>query len=256
MSTRYAANISILFTELPLLERPAAAAAAGFAAVESWWPFATPDPETGEIDSFVDAVRQAGVELVALNLYAGDMPAGERGVICQPDRVDDFRTGVAALNGIAGRTGCRRFNALYGQGGDRGTALDNLRYAASEVDGVVLLEPLTAGENGDYPLRTASDALAVIDDVAADNVKLLLDTYHLTNNGDDVVSVITNHADAIGHVQIADTPGRHQPGTGAIDFAAIFGALRQHGYDGYVGCEYKPLGPSEQSFGWLKEGWA
>lgn len=253
-SIKYAANISILFPELPLLERAGAAATAGLAAVESWWPFAAPTPDASEIDAYVGAIESAGVSLIALNFYAGDMPAGERGVVCDPDRVDEFRASVDVLTDIAHRTGCRQFNALYGQQGDRTTAIENLRYAANQIDGVVLLEALTAGENGDYPLRTAADVQRLIDELDADNVRLLLDTYHLTNNGDDIVSVASTHK--VGHVQVADSPGRHQPGTGAIDFGNFFTALREHGYDGYVGCEYKPLGPTEESLGWLKEEWA
>ena len=264
---RFAVNLSILFTELPLLDRPAAARAAGFDAVEAWWPFSEPVPPAADVDAFVGAIEDAGVALIGLNFYAGDMPGGDRGVASWPDRVADFRASVPVLTDIARRTGCRGFNALYGQRRDDvdpaaadDTAAANLAYAADAVagfGGTVLVEALAGGENGAYPLLTSGDALGVIDRVAAgggpDNLRLLLDTYHLTRNGDDPLAVIGAHADRVGHVQIADAPGRGQPGTGEIDFTAVFAALRDHGYAGYVAAEYKPVGPSAESFEWLRE---
>lgn len=264
---RFAVNVSILFTELPLLDRPAAARAAGFDAVEAWWPFPEPVPPAADVDAFVAAIEDAGVALIGLNFYAGDMPGGERGVVSGPDRVDDFRASVPVLADIARRTGCRAFNALYGQRLDGvdpvvadDTAVANLAFAAdavAEFGGTVLVEPLAEGENGAYPLLTSGDVLAVIDRVRAGhglgNLRLLLDTYHLTRNGDDPLGVVAAHADRIGHVQIADAPGRGQPGTGEIDFAAVFAALRDHGYTGHVACEYRPVGPSADSFEWLRE---
>ncbi|HEY3688439.1 MAG TPA: TIM barrel protein [Streptosporangiaceae bacterium] len=272
---RFAVNLSILFTEVPLLERPAAARAAGFDAVEAWWPFPVAEPSAGEVDAFVGALEAADVALIGLNFFAGDMPGGERGVVSWPGRVDDFRASVPVLVEIARRTGCRAFNALYGQrlpGVDPvtqdDTAAANLAFAADAVGafgGTVLVEPLSQGENGAYPLLTSGDVLTVIDRVrddhgavnhsrgAAANLQLLLDTYHLTRNGDDPVAVLAAHADRVGHVQIADAPGRGQPGTGAIDFPAVFAALCDHGYAGHVACEYKPVGPSAGSFEWLRE---
>ena len=264
---RFAVNLSILFTELPLLDRPAAARAAGFDAVEAWWPFPEPVPPAADVDAFVAAIEDAGVALIGLNFYAGDMPGGERGVVSRPDRVDDFRASVPVLADIARRTGCRGFNALYGQRLDGvdpavadDTAAANLAFAAgavAEFGGTVLVEPLAQDENGAYPLLTSGDVLAAIDRVekehGATGLRLLLDTYHLTRNGDDPLAVIAAHADRVGHVQIADAPGRHQPGTGETDFGAVFAALRDHGYAGYVACEYKPSGPSADSFEWLRE---
>ena len=264
---RFAVNLSILFTELPLLDRPAAASAAGFDAVEAWWPFPDPVPPAADVDAFVDALDDAGLALIGLNYFAGDMPGGERGVASWPDRTDDFRASVPVLTDIARRTGCRAFNLLYGQRRDDvdagladETATANLAFAAdavAEFGGTILVEPLTAGENGAYPLHTSADVLAVIDRVSAahgaSNLRLLLDTYHLTSNGDDLRAVIAAHADRIGHVQIADAPGRGQPGTGGIDVPAVFAALHDHGYSGYAAAEYKPVGPSADSFGWLRE---
>jgi hydroxypyruvate isomerase len=255
----YAVNCSILFTELPLVERPAAARAAGFEAVEFWWPFAAAVPGDGEVDAFVAAVRDAGVALVGLNFAAGDMPGGDRGLVSWPGRESEFRDNVAVAVGIGERLGTRAFNALYGNRVDRVApqrqdelAVENLAVAAGAATGIgatVLVEPVSGAPR--YPLRTAADALAVIDRVEAANLALLADLYHLTVNGDDVAAVIAAHADRIGHVQIADAPGRHEPGTGSIDLAAHLAALAAAGYEGWVACEYAPSTTSAESFGWI-----
>ena len=261
----FAANLSILFPDLPPLQRPAAAAAAGFGAVESWWPFATATPAPAEVDAFVAALEGAGVQLVALNLLAGDMAAGERGLVSVPGRGAEFQASLRALVGIAERTGCRAFNALYGQrvaGVDPAAqdrlAVENLAAAAAAVaplGGVVLVEPLTRGENGAYPLCTAADAVGVVRRVRAQagaaNLRWLADLYHLASNGEELAVVLPRHADEIGHVQVADVPGRHQPGTGSLDIEGLLALLASSGYRGFVGLEYRPLGPSERCFDWL-----
>lgn len=265
MALQFEVNLSILFTELPLLERPAAAAAAGFQAAEFWWPFSVAVPRDEEVDAFVGALDDAGLRLVGLNFFAGDMPGGERGLVSWPDRRHEFHQSVEVLVAIAKRTGCRRFNALYGQrlphvdpAEQDATAVENLAFAGqaiAEFGGMALIEPLAKGENGDYPLLTADDALAVVDRVrretGVENLALLFDTYHLASNGDDVVALASAHGRQLGHVQVADWPGRHQPGTGELPFEKIFSALQDGGYDGWVGCEYKPEGGSADSFGWL-----
>lgn len=257
-------NLSMLFTELPLHERPGAAREHGFDAVEFWWPFADPTPTHDEVERFVASLDDAQVRLVALNLYAGDMSAGQRGIVSWPTHTSDFRASVDPLLEIARRTGCRRFNALYGQRlpgtapeeQDR-VAQENLAFAAEAVaplDGVILIEPLAHPDNGAYPLRSAADALHVIEcanDAGHLNLALLADTYHLTANGEDPNVVVERHAERIGHVQIADCPGRHQPGTGDIDFAGFFATLEQLGYAGHVGLEYRPSGSSAESLTWL-----
>ena len=258
----YAVNCSILFTELPLLQRPAAARAAGFGAVEFWWPFPGAVPGDREVDAFVAAVRDAGVALVGLNFAAGDMPGGDRGLVSWPGRESEFRDNVAVTIGIGERLGTRAFNALYGNRVDGVAdreqdelAVENLAAAAGaagRIGGVVLVEPVSGAPR--YPLRRAADALAVIDRVeaaGAANLALLADLYHLTVNGDDVAAVIAEHTPRIGHVQIADAPGRHEPGTGAIDLDAHLAALRAAGYRGWVACEYSPSTTSAESFGWL-----
>lgn len=256
--TRFDVNLSILFTELPLLERPAAAKAAGFDAVEFWWPFATATPSDGDVDAFVAAVEDAGVRLVGLNFFAGDMPGGDRGVLSLPARSAEFVANIPVAVDIASRLGCRALNALYGNRVDGvdpaeqdALAAENLALAARSFDGVVLVEPLSGAPR--YPLRTAADALAVIDRVGADNLRLLADLYHLTVNGDDLDAVIAEHTGRIGHVQIADAPGRHEPGTGSLDLNAHLEKLAANGYQGHVGLEYTPSGASADSFGWLRK---
>ncbi|MFC6159336.1 hydroxypyruvate isomerase family protein [Kribbella jiaozuonensis] len=253
------ANVSMLFTELPYPERFAAAAQAGFRVVESWWPFAVPDPSAAEIDDFVRTVRGAGVTLGALNFYGGDIAGGERGVASHPDRQEELAANVSAMVGIAERTGCRLFNLLYGQLDDRWlpdeqakTALDAIRSAAAGVGalgGTVLIEPLTEGLNGRYPLLTADDVLAVIRGVDADNLSLLFDTFHLGSNGVDLLA--TAASVPVAHVQLADSPGRGEPGSGSLPIAATLDALKAAGYQGVAACEYKPTTDTLTSLAWL-----
>ncbi|MEV1116649.1 TIM barrel protein [Actinosynnema sp. NPDC049800] len=248
---RYDVNLSILFTDLPVLERPAAARAAGFDAVEFWWPFAEAVPPSREIEAFEAAVADAGVRLVGLNFFAGDLPAGDRGLVAWPGRQSEFRANVEIAAGIAGRLGCRAFNALHGNFPTTDTALDNLAYAAdvaAEIGAVVLLEPLSGAP--EYPLLTAADALEVVDQVGRDNVALLADLYHLAVNGDDLDAVVSDHVDRIGHVQIADAPGRGEPGTGQLDVFGYLAKLEANGYQGYVGLEYHAR---TGGFDWLTE---
>jgi len=262
-SLRYEVNCSILFTELPLLERPAAAKAAGFDAVEFWWPFAEAVPADKDVNAFVGAVQDAGVQLVGLNFFAGDMPGGDRGLVSWTGRDSEFRDNIDATVGIGEQLGCTGFNALYGNridGGDAAAqdelAAENLALAAKgleRIGGTVLIEPVSGSSA--YPLLTAADALAVIDKVqqgsGASNIGLLADLYHLAVNGDDVDKVIADHVDRIAHVQIADAPGRNEPGTGNLPLEAQLSALEQGGYAGWVGLEYKPSGASVDSFDWV-----
>ncbi|MFD7500999.1 hydroxypyruvate isomerase family protein [Streptomyces sp. NPDC059850] len=259
----YTVNLSILFTELPLLERPAAAKAAGFDAVEFWWPHTVAVPEDKDIDAFIQAVRDAGVRLTGLNFFAGDMPGGDRGLVSWPARGTEFRDNIDVTVAIGEQLGCRAFNALYGnrvEGADPAEqdalATENLALAAEaagRIGGTVLVEPVSGAPA--YPLLTAADALGVIDRVerasGARNLRFLADLYHLAVNGDDVARVIADHAGRVGHVQIADAPGRGAPGTGGLDLDGQLTALEKAGYDGWVGLEYKAQGPTADSFDWL-----
>jgi len=260
---RYAANLSILFTELPLLERPAAAKAAGFDAVEFWWPWPVAVPSDAEVDRFVTAIGDAGVQLVGLNFFAGDMPGGDRGLVSWPARSSEFRDNIDVTVALGERLGCRAFNALYGNRVDEASpeeqdelGAENLAVAAeaaAAAGAIVLVEPVSGAPR--YPLRTAAEAVAVIDRVqresGADNLRLLFDIYHLATNGDDVDRALDAYLDRIGHVQIADAPGRNEPGTGKLPIDAWLDRVAASGYDGWVGLEYKPSAASADSFDWL-----
>jgi hydroxypyruvate isomerase len=257
----YTVNCSILLTDLPLLERPQAARDAGFAAVEFWWPFASPAPTAVEVTAFIRAIQDAGVQLTGLNFAAGDMPAGDRGILSNPAMTQAFRESVDIAVGIAETLGTRAFNALYGNRiavtspeTQDYVAVENLAYAAQvaqRIGATVLLEPVS-GSPG-YPLKTAADVVHTIDRVqekcGAANLRLLADLYHLHVNGDDVGAVIRDHCDRIGHVQIADAPGRGEPGTGELPLDGYLQQLGDLGYQGYVGLEYKATRPD--TFDWL-----
>ncbi|HEY2957539.1 MAG TPA: TIM barrel protein [Actinomycetota bacterium] len=260
---KFDVNLSILFTELPLRQRPEAARAAGFDAVEFWWPFDVAVPADRDVDAFVRAVRDAGVRLVGLNFFAGDMPGGDRGLVSWPARASEFRDNVEVTVAVGEQLGCRSFNALYGNRVADSTpqeqddlAVRQLALAASaagRVGGVVLVEAVSGAPR--YPLKTAADAVGVLDRVereaGAGNLRFLCDLYHLAVNGDDLDKAIQAYSDRIGHVQIADAPGRHEPGTGSLDLEGLLDNLEAAGYDGYVGLEYAPSGASADSFGWL-----
>jgi hydroxypyruvate isomerase len=255
----YDVNCSILFTEHDMLDRPRAAREAGFSAVEFWWPFATATPRADEVDAFVCAVTDAGVSLVGLNLFAGDMPSGDRGVVSWPGREEEFAMSVRTALDIGRRLGCRAYNALYGRAQpgvaaqvQAATAERNLRYACAEAarqDAVVLLEPVSGFD--DYPLRTAADVARVIERLDQPNLRLLLDLYHLAVNGEDLAQVVGAYAGMAGHVQIADAPGRGEPGTGHLPLDELLGRLQQEGYAGHVGLEYNPTTDTDQSLDWL-----
>ncbi|MFG3350909.1 TIM barrel protein [Streptomyces sp. NPDC048001] len=265
---RFDVNLSILFTELPLLERPAAAAAAGFTAVELWWPWTdTPTPGQSELDALKKALDDAGTRLVGLNFYAGQLPGPDRGALSVPgEESDRFRANIEVAADFAASTGCTALNALYGnrvEGTDPGTqdalALENLVLAARAADrigAVLLVEALNRPESPLYPLVSAPAAIEVVDRVNAatglGNARFLLDIYHLSMNGEDVSGVIAAYADRTGHVQIADNPGRGAPGTGSLPLEQLLDELRAAGYDGWVGLEYKPGDrPSAEAFDWL-----
>jgi hydroxypyruvate isomerase len=259
----YLVNCSMLFTEVPLLQRPAAAKAAGFDTVEFWWPWPDqPVPGDADIDAWVSAVEDAGVQLAGLNFFAGDLAGPDCGVLSIPARSSQFRDNVDVTVGIGERLGTKAFNALYGNRVDGATpaaqdelADENLALAANAADrvgGTVLIEPVSGPKP--YPLRTAADAVGVVDRVraaGAANVGFLCDLFHLANNGDDVDAAIGRYADRVAHVQVADAPGRGEPGSGNLPLERWLSALEDAGYDGWVGLEYKPTTTTEESLGWL-----
>jgi hydroxypyruvate isomerase len=264
-SPNYAVNCSLIFQELPVLDRPAAARAAGFGAIELWWPWETPVVADAELDALESSIREAGVRLVGLNFFAGDLPGPDCGVASIPDRAGEFRENVPVAVELGGRLGVKRFNALFGNRvegvdpqvqDDLGVAmLTEAAQAAASIGGVVMAEPVSGPKP--YPLRTAADAMAVIERLrgegGVENVGLLADLFHLATNGDDVSRVVKEHAGEIAHVQIADAPGRHEPGSGELDLAGWIRQLLGTGYDGWIGLEYVPGHSSAASFGWISD---
>ncbi|MDX2622146.1 TIM barrel protein [Streptomyces sp. NPDC052071] len=265
---RFDVNLSILFTELPLLERPAAAAAAGFTAVELWWPWIeTPTPAQTELDALKKALDDAGTQLVGLNFYAGRLPGPDRGALSLPgEESDRFRANIDVAADFAASVGCKALNALYGNrvdGVDPAVqdelALENLvlaARAAHRIGATLLIETLNGTESPLYPLVSAPAGVEVVDRVNAatglGNATFLLDLYHLSMNGEDLSQVIKTYAARTGHVQIADNPGRGAPGTGSLPLERLLDELTEAGYDGRVGLEYKPGDrPSAEAFDWL-----
>ncbi|MBB2987088.1 hydroxypyruvate isomerase [Terracoccus luteus] len=260
----YLANCSLLFTELPLLERPAAARAAGFDAVEFWWPWPDqPVPADREVDAFMAAVTDAGVQLAGLNFFAGQLTGPDCGVLSIPSRAAQFTDNIDVTLGMGERLGTRAFNALFGNRVDDATPeqqdelgrenIARAARAAARIGGTVLVEPVSGPKP--YPLRAAADAVSVVDDVraaGAPNVGLLCDLFHLANNGDDVAAAIDRYADRIAHVQVADAPGRGEPGSGRLDLDAHLAAIAATGYTGWVGLEYTPTtATTPESLAWL-----
>ncbi|MGH3652944.1 hydroxypyruvate isomerase family protein [Glutamicibacter sp.] len=256
----YTLNCSILLTELPLLQRAEAAKQAGFDSVEFWWPFDEAVPSDKQVDDFVASLGDAGVQLDGLNFFAGDMPAGDRGLVSWVGREAEFKANIQAVIAIAEATGCKAFNALYGnrldgvaaQAQDE-LALENLVAAAqgvAAIGGTILIEPVSGTEA--YPLKTSAQALDVVTavkDQGAQNIALLADFYHLAVNGDDVAALIESHAKDFGHIQIADAPGRGAPGTGNLPLQQWISRSIELGYTGKVALEYKQ--DAATAFNWL-----
>ncbi len=248
----WSVNLGMLFTEHPAHERPAAARAAGFGAVEIRWPFDVTLPADADVDRFVAAVGEVDVEVVGLSCFTGDRAAGERGFASWPGREQEFRDHVTVVAEIGRRLGCRAFNTMYGcrMPGVSPDEQDDLaveQYAFAsrtfgEVGGFAMLEPMSGHEH--YPLRTSDDIVGVIERVEREtgetNLRILADLFHLVANGDDIDRMIANHTRNIGHVQIADSPGRHEPGTGDLPLQRWMHDLRAAGYTGWFGLEYQP----------------
>ena len=258
----YLANCSLLFTEEPLLRRPAAARAAGFGAVEFWWPFATPVPSDREVDAFTAAVQRGRRGAGRPELLRRRPGRPDCGVLSIPGRSTEFRDNIDVVAGIGERLGVRGFNALYGnrvEGADPAAqdelAAESIGLAAKAVasfGGTVLIEPVSGPKP--YPLRTAADAVAVVRRAraaGAANVGFLCDLYHLASNGDDIDAAIAAYAEVVAHVQIADAPGRGEPGSGQLDLDRYLAALADRGYRGWVSLEYKPTSTTEASLAWL-----
>jgi hydroxypyruvate isomerase len=255
---RFAVNVSILFKEVPFLERFARARAAGFGAVEFWWPAGE---DLGDVRA---AVRDAGLAVALINFDAGNMPAGDRGLLSDPDRAQLFRDNVPVALELAQDLGCRRLNALVGlelaperREEQLALARENVGWAAdraAEVGAEVLIEAVNTFENGPYLLHTTRQAAAFVRAVGRPNVTLQYDAYHMQRMEGNLVATLREHIGEIAHVQVADSPGRGEPGTGEINYPFVLAALEELGYDGYVGLEYNPTtAATEDSLGWLPE---
>jgi hydroxypyruvate isomerase len=252
---RFAANLSMLFTEEAFLDRFAAAAGAGFKGVEYLFPY---DFEAAEIRR---RLEDNGLEQVLFNLPAGDWEAGERGIACHPGRVEEFREGVDTAIAYARVLGNTQVNCLAGikppgvsDDEARQTLVGNLRFAAEKLEaaGILLIaEPINTRDIPGFFLNHTAQALAIFDEVGSPNLKLQYDIYHMQVMEGDLAPTIERHLDRIAHVQVADTPGRHEPGTGEIHTPFLFAHLDRLGYDGWVGCEYKPLAGTREGLGWL-----
>ena len=255
---RFSANVSILFKEVPFLERFGRAREAGFSAVEFWWPSGE---DLGEVER---AIGDAGLSVALFNFDAGDMPSGDRGLVSDPERAEQFRENMPVALGLARRLGCRRMNVLVGHEKDGmgreeqlALARENVAFAADaarEADVTVMVEAVNTFENGPYLLYTTGQAVEFVKGVGRENVKIQHDFYHMQRMEGNLVATLRDNIGYIGHVQVADSPGRGEPGTGEIHYPYVLAELEDLGYEGYVGLEYNPAtGTTEESFGWLPE---
>lgn len=252
---RFCANLSLLFSEHPFVERWSAAARAGFRGVECHFPYAEP------VAVLAEALRHNGLEQVLFNLPPGDWAAGERGIACLPDRVDEFEDGVGRAIDYARALGCRRINCLAGiapADAERGELLAvmerNLRFAARAIapeNIELLVEPINTRDMPGFLLNRSADTLALIERVGEANVKLQYDVYHMQIMEGDLARTLQRELPRIGHVQIADNPGRHEPGSGEINYPFLFDWLDRIGYTGWVSAEYIPAGETAAGLGWM-----
>lgn len=252
---RFAANLSMLFTELPFLERLEAAAKAGFTAVEYMSPY---EYDPADLRARLDAL---GLQQVLFNLPAGDWAGGDRGIACDPARVDEFRDSVETAIRYAQALNCPRLNCLAGvapKHADAATAhatlVGNLHYAAGEfakANLTLLIEAINVYDIPGFFLNRSAQAVAIMDEVGADNLLFQYDIYHMQRMEGELAATIERLLPRIGHFQLADNPGRHEPGTGEINYAFLFAHLDRLGYKGWIGCEYKPLNGTAAGLGWI-----
>ena len=253
---KFAANLTMLFTELPFLERFSAAAKANFKAVEFLFPY------DYDADDIKQRLRVNGLELVLHNLPAGDWSAGERGIACMPERTDEFRAGVELALRYAKTLGVGQLNCLIGKTPShmsselvRETVVANLRFAvqALRAEGLkLLIEPINTYDIPHFYLNRTQQALDLLDEVGADNAFVQYDIYHAQRMEGELGATLTKHLSRIGHIQLADNPGRNEPGSGEINYPWLFKHLDAIGYAGWIGCEYKPAGSTLDGLSWLR----
>ena len=251
---RFAANLTMLFNEHPSLDRFEHAAKAGFEAVEFLFPYAY------SIEDIGNRLKAHKLNLVLHNLPAGNWDEGERGIACHPDRVEEFRTGVAQAITYAKALDVGQLNCLAGKARPdvsdallRKTFVDNLRYAANELKKVglkLLIEPINTFDITGFYLNRTDQALDILDEVNADNAFVQYDIYHAQRMEGELAATMQKFLARIIHIQLADNPGRHEPGTGEINYAFLFAHLDRIGYSGWIGCEYKPATTTEAGLGW------
>ena len=251
---KLAANLTMMFGEVDFLDRFGAAANAGFQGVEFLFPYAY------DAQVLKSRLLDHGLVQVLHNLPAGNWAAGERGIACLPDRVDEFKTGVARAIEYANTLGCDRVNCLAGilpqtiePAAARETFVENLRYAAPHLEAAgitLLIEPINTRDIPGFFLSGTRQAIEIIEAVGSDNVWLQYDIYHMQIMEGDVAAAIERCLPRIKHVQLADVPGRHEPGTGDIDFDSLLRQIDGAGYTGWIGCEYIPKAGTVAGLGW------
>ena len=252
---RFAANLTMLFNELPFLDRFEAARDAGFKGVEYLFPYAF------EKEALAERLQEYGLTQVLHNLPAGDWDKGERGIAVLPGREAEFREGVARAIEYAKALNCRQVNCLVGiapagidAGTLRRTVVENLRYAATQLKqaGIkLLIEPINTYDIPGFYLNTTKQALDLIESVGADNLFVQYDVYHAQRTEGELAKTIANNLASIAHIQVADNPGRNEPGTGEINYRWLFTHLDRIGYDGWIGCEYKPAFDTRAGLDWI-----
>jgi hydroxypyruvate isomerase len=253
---KFSANLSMLFTERDFLDRFEAAAKAGFAAVEYLGPYDFPKHDVAA------RLKGNGQKQVLFNLPAGDWGKGDRGIACHPDRVAEFRDGVARAIDYAHALACPTINCLAGIRNPNvsvaeahRTLVENLRYAAGQMqrEGLLLIaEPINHYDIPGFFLNHSAQTLAILDEAGAPNLKLQYDIYHMQRMEGELAATIEKHLKRIGHIQIAGNPGRNEPDIGEINYPYLMQRLDALGYDGWVGAEYKPKGRTEEGLGWLR----
>ena len=253
--THFSANLSMLFTESPFLERFSLANLAGFKAVEFLFPYAF---SAEEIKSQLQANN---LKIVLHNLPAGNWEEGERGIACHPDRIDEFRSGVFKAIEYAAILEVPQLNCLAGKvppGFDpqriKNTFISNLKFAAAELKKAnlkLLIEPINTFDIPGFYLSGTQQAIDVLDEVGNDNAFLQYDIYHAQRMEGELAGTIQKYLHRIAHIQLADNPGRNEPGTGEINYDFLFKLLDRIGYSGWVGCEYKPLTNTRDGLGWM-----
>lgn len=251
---KFAANLTMLFTELPFMQRFEAAAKAGFEAVEYLFPYPFEKKE------LTAALRTNGLQQVLHNLPAGDWDKGERGIACHPDRTGEFREGIAMAIDYATALGCPQLNCLVGKvpagvstEAAHKTVVENLRLAAGELEAAglrLLIEPINTFDIPGFFLTRTDQALALIDQVGSSNLRVQYDIYHAQRMEGELGNTLSKNLPRIGHIQLADNPGRGEPGTGEINYPWLFRHIDSIGYDGWIGCEYKPRSDTVDGLGW------